>query len=39
VEVYVPTNGDLLPGEIVDRFIIGDHGIGGKMEFLVYCLV
>jgi len=36
VEVYVPTSGDLLPGH---RVIIWDHGIGGKLEFLVCCPV
>jgi len=39
VEVYVPTSGDLLPGEAVDRLIIGDNGIGRKLEFLVCCPV
>ena len=31
VEIDVPASGDLLPGEAVYRFIIGDHGNGGKL--------
>jgi len=39
VEINVSTGGNLLTGETINGFIIGNHCSGGKLEFLVSGLV